>query len=113
MNNTFGENVRKFRILRGLTQADLADLLGYKNKASIGKIENGDNDLPLSMAEKIAQALRVDIMALTQTSTFSDGTMEFLPYLAKADETTLQNIRAILRMPEKGEQSSNSTREVV
>lgn len=62
--STFGENVRKYRKLNGMTQAVLAERLGYKNKASIGKIENGDSDLPLSMAQKIADVLGVDIIAL-------------------------------------------------
>jgi transcriptional regulator with XRE-family HTH domain len=66
---TFGENVRRYRRFNGMTQAELAIKLGYKNKASIGKIENGDADVPLSMAQRIADALNVDIMALTHGET--------------------------------------------
>lgn len=62
---TFGENVRRYRRFNSMTQAELAKKLGYKNKASIGKIENGDADVPLSMAQKIADALNVDIVTLT------------------------------------------------
>lgn len=36
-----------------------------------------------------------------EINTVNDDLMEFLPYLAQADETTLDNIRAILGMPRK------------
>jgi len=66
---TFGESVRLHRKRNRMTQAELAIKLGYKNKASIGKIENGDADVSLSMAQRIADALNVDIMALTHGET--------------------------------------------
>lgn len=75
---TFGDNVRRYRRFRGMTQAELAVQLGYKNKASIGKIENGDSDLPLSMAQKIADVLRVDIMVLTHGDSATDNTQAML-----------------------------------
>lgn len=61
---SFGQSMKKYREMRGMTQAQLAQVLGYKNKASIGKIENGDADVPLSKALDIADALGVDIMVM-------------------------------------------------
>lgn len=46
--SSFGSNVYKHRKLAGITQEELANRLGYKNKASIGKIENGNNEVPVS-----------------------------------------------------------------
>lgn len=99
--STFGENVKKYRILRGMTQAELAEKLGYKNKASIGKIENGNNEVLISMAIKIAKALGVDVMDLMHKKDTADEYAEYLPYLADASEETLRTIRYMLHMPEK------------
>ena len=95
---SFGQSMKKCREMRGMTQAQLAQVLGYKNKASIGKIENGDADVPLSKALDIADALGVDIMVLIHGI---DRTSEFYPYLTHAEEWQLKAVRNILGMPEK------------
>lgn len=65
--SNFGKNVYKYRKLAGLTQDELAQILGYKNKASIGKIETGVAEVPVSMAPKLMQqmeACKIDYKAL-------------------------------------------------
>lgn len=54
--NTLGERVKAVRIQRGLTQKELADLVGASQN-SITKIENGGNT---TLTAKIARALGVD-----------------------------------------------------
>ena len=49
------KNIRKFRKMRGWTQAELADRVGYTSHSAIAKIEAGKSDLPQSQIRKFAQ----------------------------------------------------------
>ena len=42
------ENIKHRREELGLSQQDLADMLGYKSRSTIAKIEAGENDIPQS-----------------------------------------------------------------
>ena len=53
---TIGERVKELRTKKGLTQQDLAELLGYKTKSSVAHIEKG-RDIPRAMVVKLAQIL--------------------------------------------------------
>lgn len=53
-----GKNILKRRKEIGLTQEELAFMLGYKSKSTINKIELGINDLPQSKIIKFAKALK-------------------------------------------------------
>ena len=57
--NTIGEKIKEARIKKGLSQAELAEQLGYKSRSSINKIEVGGRDIPRSQIVKIAQILDV------------------------------------------------------
>lgn len=52
--------VREQRKARGMTQADLADLLGTKQH-TVSRIENGDMAVTVDRYRQIARALKVDI----------------------------------------------------
>lgn len=54
-----GERIRKARLEKGLSQAELAELLGYKSRSSINKIEVEGRDIPRSSIVKFAQVLGV------------------------------------------------------
>lgn len=56
---TIGEKIRKARIKKGYTQAELAELLGYKSRSSINKIEVEGRDIPRSSIVKFAEVLGV------------------------------------------------------
>lgn len=56
---TMGERIRKARLEKGLSQAELAELLGYKSRSSINKIEVEGRDIPRSSIVKFAQVLGV------------------------------------------------------
>jgi transcriptional regulator with XRE-family HTH domain len=51
------ENIRKYREQLGLSQEDLAIIMGYKSRSSINKIESGENDIPQSKIIAFAKAL--------------------------------------------------------
>lgn len=53
---SIGDRVKKLRNQKGLTQSELANLLGYKSKSSVAHIENG-RDIPRSMVVKLADVL--------------------------------------------------------
>ena len=106
MSTTFGENIRKYRLLKGLTQEELALAIGYKTKGAVNKIENNVTKLPQNKIQACADALGVPVAKL-----FSDAEpvvpreqtliIGFLPYLARADEATLDIVRKILDMPKR------------
>lgn len=53
-----GENLKKIRIEKNITQTDLAEKLGV-DKSFISNIENGKNNPTLSTITNLAQALGV------------------------------------------------------
>lgn len=63
----FGGRVKRFRNERGLSQEELANLVGYTSeyaRSSINKIEAGKSDLPASKIHALAKALNVPISQL-------------------------------------------------
>lgn len=55
--STIYERIRARRIELGLTVEELAKKMGYKDKSSISKIENGKTDIPQSKVIAFARAL--------------------------------------------------------
>ena len=105
MTTTFGDNIRKYREMKGMTQLELANALGYKTKGSVNKIENNVTKLPQPKIKLCADVLGIPVTKLFEDAEPKNSEYlslyEFIPYLAQADETTLDNIRAILGMPRK------------
>lgn len=60
----FGMRIKLRRTAIGLSQTDLADKLGYKDKTMISKIESGKNEPPLSKVEAFASALETTVAYL-------------------------------------------------
>ena len=56
--STIYDRIRARRLELGLTVEELAQQLGYKDKSSISKIENGKADIPQAKVELFARALR-------------------------------------------------------
>lgn len=52
-------NIRYYRKIRGLSQDELAQKVGYANRSAIARIENGDIDLPYSKILAFAKVLNV------------------------------------------------------
>lgn len=57
----FGDRLSNLRKSKGLSQKQLADLLGYKQPASISGIESGKTPTDIIALVKIADALQVDL----------------------------------------------------
>ena len=56
--STIYDRIKVRRLELGLTVEELAQQLGYKDKSSISKIENGKADIPQAKVELFARALR-------------------------------------------------------
>lgn len=56
-----GEKIRLLREERGLTQTELGNMLGYKSKDSISKIENDENNIPLDKLQILANFFEKDL----------------------------------------------------
>lgn len=60
-----GKNIRKYRLMHGMRQEDLAELCGCSN-SHIGQIENARGVPSLEMTVKIANALSVTVDQLVK-----------------------------------------------
>ena len=63
--NEFGKKIKQRREELGLSQDELARMLGYKHKSSINKIELGAADVPRAKVPAFARALGTTPEALT------------------------------------------------
>lgn len=59
----FGNNLKRIRTEKGMSQEELAVKLGYKGRSAVNKIETGVNDMPRSMVIKCAEILGVSPLA--------------------------------------------------
>ena len=53
----FSENLRKRRLELGISQAELAETVGYRSRSSITKLESGISDIPQKKLRLLAEAL--------------------------------------------------------
>lgn len=53
------QNIKKYRVAREWSQAELAQRVGYADKSMISRIENGKVDLQLGQIKKFAEVLGV------------------------------------------------------
>ena len=98
----FGEKVRQIRKERGLSQEELARMIGGSSKSMISKIESGQRMTPIPVAARIAAALGVSVSDLLgEVQNGQSVVDEFAPYIEKAEEWQLEAIRKILDMPAK------------
>ena len=68
---TVGENIRKLRKERGLTQKQLGEMCGI-NEANLRKYESDKQNAKIETIERIAQALEVPIMAIKENITWNE-----------------------------------------
>ena len=68
MDCAFGKNVKRIRKEKGLTQKELADMIGFKSIASVSKYEQSDEMPRRKVALKFANALGVDVQTLLEST---------------------------------------------
>lgn len=84
--------VRVVRMARGLSQAQLAEKVGYTSRASINKIEKGLVDVPRSKLIALADALHVSTAFLLGLPEGSPEAQENKPPLDEETARMLQDI---------------------
>ena len=104
-NAMFGARVRYYREQKKMTQKQLADKVGYTVSATIGRIEKGQQTIPLSKLPDFCSALGVepyDLIGLSET----DKKVWMIAERMSKDNTTADVQRFIdlyLRMLQGGE----------
>lgn len=84
--NSIGSKIASRRKQLGLTQAELAERMGYKSKSTINKIEKGENDVPQRKIVLFAEVLKVSVSYLMdweaeEPAPLSDEEAELMEYL--------------------------------
>jgi transcriptional regulator with XRE-family HTH domain len=69
---TFGVRVREARLAKGLSQEDLAEIAGL-HRTYIGTVERGERNPALVNLVRIADALSIDLSALTNGLSLSSA----------------------------------------
>lgn len=62
---TVGENIKRIREAKGMTQEDLAQMLGVTS-SNVSQIESGERGLSIEKGVLIADALGVSLMELLE-----------------------------------------------
>lgn len=67
----FGNKIKNLREIHGMTQMDLARLLGYDSSGTISLIENGIKGMSKKRVVELAQALKIPVDALLSEQDYS------------------------------------------
>jgi transcriptional regulator with XRE-family HTH domain len=71
LSDTFGVNLRRVRRERGLTQEDLAGVAQI-SREYVSRLENGGENVTITMIELLAKVLRVEAHVLLTRATKPD-----------------------------------------
>lgn len=63
LQKTFGKNLRRFRDSKGLSQEQLAEVLGV-HRTYMGGVERGERNLTLRSVERLAERIEQDPIVL-------------------------------------------------
>jgi transcriptional regulator with XRE-family HTH domain len=67
-------NIKRLRELKGLTQQEMAEKLGYRSFAKYNEIENGHRPLPIKKALLAAEILECSLDDIFLSSNFPKST---------------------------------------
>ncbi len=62
-----GDNLRRYRQERGLSQEALADVLGF-HRTYVGGLERGERNISLKALERLAEAIGQDPLSLLEAT---------------------------------------------
>lgn len=78
ISETIGDRIRNRRELLGLSQEDLARMIGYTSRSSINKIETGAQQLRQSKIKAIADALDTTVNYILGIDNKADKQIDYL-----------------------------------
>lgn len=67
IKNNIGNRIKHLRTIRNMTQADLAIVIG-KDRSVVARYESGGIDIPLTVLEQLAVALKVKVADLMKAA---------------------------------------------
>ncbi len=85
-----GRRIKMLRIEKGYSQAKLAEMVGYKDKTAIAKIEAGKVDLPLSKIMAFSTALSTDMYYLLDNISDMEEPQFIVPQELKTIEVDVE-----------------------
>jgi transcriptional regulator with XRE-family HTH domain len=83
-----GENIKRLREEKGLTQQQLADLLSM-HRSNYSKVENGQRELSIAALNKVARYFNISLDALV------NGDTHLPEEVTLTDKTTLEQLKLI------------------
>lgn len=98
---TLGEKIKNLRESKGLSQDELARLVGYKSRSSINKIELDINDITQSMIVKLAKALGTtpcELINSDDVPTLSDTELQLVAEFRKLNTTGQEDALKYLKL---------------
>lgn len=109
---TLGQNIRSYRIDKGMTQKELGNKLDV-SQAMIGQYESGSRNPKLATIYKIAEALDIDIKHLIETSFITNTSPEFqknassvIPELTQKETLRKNLLHHYDKLNERGQRES-------
>lgn len=91
-----GKNIKKYRKLRGLTQRQLANKIGYSQSSTIAKIEKASINISNVKVEEIAKALNVSLSDLLEEKELPKDS--YYVDTSMLTETQLTELNTIINM---------------
>lgn len=92
---TIGERIKSARMNKGYSQTELAELLGYKSRSSINKIEKDGRDIPRSTIVRLANLLDVTPAYLMGWDEEPQANKKSAPQLSETDAKGLEVFRKL------------------
>jgi len=104
-SQVIGENLRKYRLLKGLRQEEVAK--GLCSVSQLSKVENGKTVLKMSLLKSIADRLGVTVEQLESTDAYQEELRETFEmantaFAAGNIEKSLELVRVVLEKSQEG-----------
>ena len=116
---TIGQRIRIIRISKGLTQDDLAKLMGYSNRSTIIKIESGVLNIDHKKLLKFAYMLKVPAVYLLtgeknyKTNRMILTTIEDCVYSCELNEDQMQIAQDLMHVFMKENELKEKTKKLL
>ena len=112
---TVADRIRDKRKELGLSQDDLARMMGYKDKTSISKIENSGNDISMKKLDKIAKVLDTtpeDLMGWSSKEQY-ERVRKYASYIRKAIDFDLEKATTLYNLYQNASPEAKKAVEVL
>jgi len=81
MKETLGNKIKRLRLEKGMTQDELAKLLGYSSRSTINKIESDINTISYEKIKKLVEIFNIDASELVEDESYDNPSEELLDFI--------------------------------